>query len=344
MLAPGTPTIVTGLARSPSRDPWRPAIGEDTASRTWLVVLLKNEDAASPACRLLIETCAHRPSPPVLARPPSRDPWRHGCRHGATWTYLQRVPRWWAGKGPAATAQMIRCSPDLPVASNQIATPASCVSRALGCLRVWSRARCPHRSRDTPRVRPCRLGGGIHAATRSRNRRGHHARQLAGGFVEKLCRKAKTSRRSLLVAVEIHSGRPTRLVLARPPSRDPWRHGCRHGATWMYLQRVPRWWAGKGPAANSQIIRSANLLQPARRGCSTTSDNLLSQAITQAACLHASRRRQFGRHHPKQNSDACFHASLPGLPLSRDPIRNRSSTSPGQSAVPGRPPPDSIAD
>ncbi|WP_221205611.1 hypothetical protein, partial [Xanthomonas arboricola] len=29
------------------------------------------------------------------------------------------------------------------------------------------------------------LDGGIHAATRSRNRRGHHARQLVGGFVEK---------------------------------------------------------------------------------------------------------------------------------------------------------------
>ncbi|MCE4355786.1 hypothetical protein NY671_07545 [Xanthomonas hortorum pv. pelargonii] len=26
--------------------------------------------------------------------------------------------------------------------------------------------------------------------------------------------------------------------------------------TWTYLQRVPRWWAGKGPAANPQIIRS----------------------------------------------------------------------------------------
>ncbi|APO97479.1 hypothetical protein BJD12_15905 [Xanthomonas vesicatoria ATCC 35937] len=36
-----------------------------------------------------------------------------------TGTYLQRVPRWWAGKGPAADAKT-------------------------------SRARCPHRSRDTP--------------------------------------------------------------------------------------------------------------------------------------------------------------------------------------------------
>ncbi|PPU69595.1 hypothetical protein XpiCFBP4643_04120 [Xanthomonas pisi] len=26
--------------------------------------------------------------------------------------------------------------------------------------------------------------------------------------------------------------------------------------TWTYLQRVPRWWAGKGPAATSQIRRS----------------------------------------------------------------------------------------
>ncbi|APO97141.1 hypothetical protein BJD12_21480 [Xanthomonas vesicatoria ATCC 35937] len=36
-----------------------------------------------------------------------------------TWTYLQRVLRWWAGKGPAANAKT-------------------------------SSARCPHRSRDTP--------------------------------------------------------------------------------------------------------------------------------------------------------------------------------------------------
>ncbi|MGN5517042.1 hypothetical protein GS643_22700 [Xanthomonas hortorum pv. gardneri] len=27
-------------------------------------------------------------------------------------------------------------------------------------------------------------------------------------------------------------------------------------ATWTYLRRVPRWWAGKGPAAKPQIIRS----------------------------------------------------------------------------------------
>ncbi|MBB3801361.1 hypothetical protein FHR47_001595 [Xanthomonas arboricola] len=72
----------------------------------------------------------------------------------------------------------------LSVASNQVETPEMCVSRALGDLHVRSRARCPHRSRDTPLTRPWGLDGGIHAATRSRNRRGHHARQLVGGFIE----------------------------------------------------------------------------------------------------------------------------------------------------------------
>ncbi|QNM61710.1 hypothetical protein XHV734_2961 [Xanthomonas hortorum pv. vitians] len=38
--------------------------------------------------------------------------------------------------------------------------------------------------RDTPQVRPCRLGGGIHAATRSRNRRGHRTRMLVGRRVK----------------------------------------------------------------------------------------------------------------------------------------------------------------
>ncbi|RJS01850.1 hypothetical protein [Xanthomonas sp. CFBP 7698] len=53
-----------------------------------------------------------------------------------TRTYLQRVLRWWAGKGPAATAQTIRFAPDLPVLSNQVTTPALRVLRSLGCLHV----------------------------------------------------------------------------------------------------------------------------------------------------------------------------------------------------------------
>ncbi|RJS05518.1 hypothetical protein XnspCFBP7698_04785 [Xanthomonas sp. CFBP 7698] len=48
-------------------------------------------------------------------------------------TDSRRVPRWWAGKGPAANTKT-------------------------------SRARCPHGLRDTPSTRPWGLGGGIHAA------------------------------------------------------------------------------------------------------------------------------------------------------------------------------------
>ncbi|MFS8375760.1 hypothetical protein D0A38_05340 [Xanthomonas campestris pv. incanae] len=51
-----------------------------------------------------VET-THRPACQALARPPSRDLWRHGCRQRATGTYLRRVPRRWAGKGPAAAPQ-----------------------------------------------------------------------------------------------------------------------------------------------------------------------------------------------------------------------------------------------
>ncbi|PPT33034.1 hypothetical protein XabCFBP2524_19490 [Xanthomonas axonopodis pv. begoniae] len=36
-----------------------------------------------------------------------------------TWTYLQRVPRWWAGKGLAASAQIMSSAPDFPHTSNR---------------------------------------------------------------------------------------------------------------------------------------------------------------------------------------------------------------------------------
>ncbi|MBB3832401.1 hypothetical protein FHR55_000567 [Xanthomonas arboricola] len=34
--------------------------------------------------------------------------------------YLRRVLRWWAGKGTAAKAQMVRSPPDLSVASHDV--------------------------------------------------------------------------------------------------------------------------------------------------------------------------------------------------------------------------------
>ncbi|MBB3827417.1 hypothetical protein FHR50_003648 [Xanthomonas arboricola] len=152
---------------------------------------------------------------------------------------------------------MIRFASLLPGSSNQVVTLASCVSRSLGRLQVWSRARCPHRSRDTPQVRPCRLGGGIHAATRSRNRRGHHARQLVGGFVEK-----QSSPHRQLAGRWLRSLHTDHLDWSLPAHRRRTLGGMDAATepTGMYLRRVLRWWAGKGPAAKAQTIRSALLL------------------------------------------------------------------------------------
>ncbi|NMI16088.1 hypothetical protein E1J29_03220 [Xanthomonas hortorum pv. vitians] len=69
-----------------------------------------------------------------------------------TWTYLQRVPRWWAGKGPAAKPQINRSTPDLSALSDYSRQPSYRVIVSCGCSQKLSRsrARWPHRSRDTP--------------------------------------------------------------------------------------------------------------------------------------------------------------------------------------------------
>ncbi|SON97937.1 hypothetical protein XFF6990_80137 [Xanthomonas citri pv. fuscans] len=67
-----------------------PAIGEGTAPDSWLRVCSKTKGAAQDKCWLPIQHAAYRPTRLFLARVPSRD---------LTRTYLQRVPRWWAGKG-----------------------------------------------------------------------------------------------------------------------------------------------------------------------------------------------------------------------------------------------------
>ncbi|QNM60131.1 hypothetical protein XHV734_1307 [Xanthomonas hortorum pv. vitians] len=79
---------------------------------------------------------------------------------------MQRVPRRWAGKGPAATLQIIRFKTDVLAPFNHPSNrPGSELQRRLNAPKPsWSRARCPHRSRDTPQVRPFRLLRGIHAA------------------------------------------------------------------------------------------------------------------------------------------------------------------------------------
>ena len=98
-----------------------------------------------------VENHAHRHSRRVLAHPSSRHLTRHGCRVGATRTYLQRVPRWWAGKGPAAKVQTYRPATDASTSFNQLAA-----TQLSSLAFVWmqpkagqSRSRCPRRSRST---------------------------------------------------------------------------------------------------------------------------------------------------------------------------------------------------
>ncbi|CAD7719918.1 hypothetical protein LMG31884_31120 [Xanthomonas hydrangeae] len=131
---------------------------------------------------------------------------------------------------------------------------------------AWvERARCPHRSRDTPQVHPCRLGGGIHAATRSRKRRGRRTRKVAGRFVES------------------HAHRPSRLVLARPPSRDLTRHGCRVRAYKDVLAACPAMVGGQGPCSQATDQPLCLAACPAMVG----GQGPRSQATDQPLCLAA---------------------------------------------------------
>ncbi|PPU56415.1 hypothetical protein XdyCFBP7245_09745 [Xanthomonas dyei] len=70
-----------------------------------------------------------------------------------TWTYLQRVLRWWAGKGALQQTRSIEGAAPSPLAGHA-------VNPSLG-------ARWRH---------PCRQ--------RSRNRRGHRTREFAGGLLK----------------------------------------------------------------------------------------------------------------------------------------------------------------
>ncbi|MBB4730596.1 hypothetical protein FHT16_000490 [Xanthomonas arboricola] len=138
-----TPTIPTGLASNPMR--------------------------AAPAV-----IHAHQPSRRVLARLPSRDPERHGCRAGAYMDVLAACPAMVGGQGPRS----------------KLAAP---------------KARRPHRIRQCA---DCLLEA-LHIAPLDGSSPAHRRGTLSG------------------------------MDAAPEPTRT-------------YLRRVPRWWAGKGRAANSQ--------------------------------------------------------------------------------------------
>ncbi|QIE21931.1 hypothetical protein IXO704_020520 [Xanthomonas oryzae pv. oryzae] len=56
-----------------------------------------------------------------------------------TGTYVQRVPRWWAGKGPAATAQISRSAVD----RREVVCQLLSVCRSLALTTTAASAGCP---------------------------------------------------------------------------------------------------------------------------------------------------------------------------------------------------------
>ncbi len=91
---------------------------------------------------------------------------------------------------------------------------------------------------------------------RSRKRRGHRTRPFAGVFTEERNHCVARFRSGWLLCRNPEH-RPTRLVLARPPSRDPWRHGCRHGAYRDVLAACPAMVGGQGPCSRREDLEGA---------------------------------------------------------------------------------------
>ncbi|MBB3779606.1 hypothetical protein FHY16_002376 [Xanthomonas campestris] len=148
------------------------------------------------------------------------------------WTYLRRVLRRWAGKGPAANSQR-----------RGRGALTACGTRREP---VPQPARAPHQTigrRSFEKLPVVRCASDVQPMLHDRTRR--------------------------IQRCSSHAHRPSPLVLARSPSRDPERHGCRAGAymdvlaacpamvggqgpgsklaaSRTYLRRVSRWWACKG--------------------------------------------------------------------------------------------------
>ncbi|MBB5676090.1 hypothetical protein FHR64_003183 [Xanthomonas arboricola] len=116
-----------------------------------------------------------------------------------------------------------------------------CMNLRMACaglvgMQGRSVARRRIRCRDAPSIRPWRLGGGIHAATRSRPRTRHHAPSMPSAF------------------------------LSAPDSNWWCLRECRRGTlsgmdaapepTWTYLRRVPHRYACKRPQQTEAFAQS----------------------------------------------------------------------------------------
>ncbi|MBB5736867.1 hypothetical protein FHT09_002639 [Xanthomonas arboricola] len=141
--------------------------------------------------------CVHQPSRLVLARPPSRDLTRHGCRVRAYKDVLAACPAMVGGQGPRSQAA------DQPLCSRSIRAVQTFGARrpkqsGLQTVAAFNRnqmlkskarlvecavpsplaGHAVNPSMEAPWRHPCRQG--------SRNRQGHRTRKLVGCFVEDL--------------------------------------------------------------------------------------------------------------------------------------------------------------
>ncbi|MBB5880985.1 hypothetical protein GGR74_002188 [Xanthomonas arboricola] len=194
-----------------------------------------------------------------------------------TRTYLRRVPRWWAGKGRAANSQRRgRGAPTAPDSAlivywKPCTSPLStgpCPPTVAGPERHGCRAGA---YMDVLAACPAMVGG--QGPCSKLTHRGRGALTACG------TRREPIPGDRVAASMPLHgpaTGEDTaldRLLVAarralRTNQRD-WslparRRGTLSGMdaapepTRTYLRRVLRWWAGKGPAAKLQTIRSAN--------------------------------------------------------------------------------------
>ncbi|MBB5766164.1 hypothetical protein GGR67_000194 [Xanthomonas arboricola] len=144
---------------------------------------------------MLCSHYAYRPSRLVLARPPSRDLTRHGCRVRAYKDVLAACPAMVGGQGPHSKL-------------------------------AASRARRPHQTvgrRSSEKLSVVRCASDVEPMLHDRTRRIQHC--------------------------SYHAYRPSRLVLARLPSRDLTRHGCRVRAYKDVLAACPAMVGGQRPCS-----------------------------------------------------------------------------------------------
>ncbi len=201
----------------------------------------------------------HAVNPPLGAR------WRHPCRHTVpqrTRTRHQRV-----GRRLSEKLSVVRCALDAgPIRHDRTGRIQHCSSMHTDRL-DWS---LPAHRRGTlsgmdAAPEPTRTylrrvlrwwAGNGRAANSQRRVRCALTRQLVGAHLKAVCRAVRIRRggdasrsNKAHPALLYVTYRPSRLVLAGPPSRDPERHGCRAGAYMDVLAACPAMVGRQGPCS-----------------------------------------------------------------------------------------------